>query len=57
MYVLPVALIYTFTIRRKVAQAEEGRVSPGMQKIVGLVSILLWFGGVTIPSRLIGLFT
>jgi hypothetical protein len=57
MYVLPVALIYTFTIRRKVAQAEEGRVSPGVQKIVGLVSILLWFGGVTIPSRLIGLFT
>ncbi|HEY7188150.1 MAG TPA: DUF6644 family protein [Vicinamibacterales bacterium] len=57
MYVLPVALIYTFTIRRKVAQAEDGRVSPGVQKIVGLVSILLWFGGVTIPSRLIGLFT
>jgi hypothetical protein len=57
MYVLPIALIYTFTIRRKVAQADEGRVSPGLQKIVGLVSILLWFGGVTIPSRLIGLFT
>lgn len=57
MYVLPVALVYTFTVRRKVAQAEEGRVSPGVQKIVGLVSLLLWFGGVTIPSRLIGLFT
>ena len=39
MYVLPVALIYTFTVRRKVAQAEDGRVSPGVQKIVGLVSI------------------
>ena len=57
MYVLPVALIYTFTVRRKVAQAEDGRVSPGVQKIVGLVSILLWIGGVAIPSRLIGLFT
>lgn len=57
MYVLPVALVYTFTVRRMVAQAEEGRVSPGVQKIVGLVSLLLWFGGVTIPSRLIGLFT
>jgi hypothetical protein len=57
MYVLPVALIYTFTIRRKVAQAEDGRVSPGVQRIVGLVSILLWIGGVAVPSRLIGLFT
>ena len=57
MYVLPVALIYTFTVRRMVAQAEEGRVSPVVQKVVGLVSILLWFGGVTVPSRLIGLFT
>jgi hypothetical protein len=55
--VLPVALIYTFTIRRKVAQAEEGRVSPVVQKVVAVVSMLLWFGGVTIPSRLIGLFT
>ena len=57
MYVLPVALIYTFTVRRMVAQAEEGRVSPAVQKVVGLVSLLLWFGGVTVPSRLIGLFT
>ena len=57
MYVLPVALIYTFTVRRMVAQAEEGRVSPAVQKVVGLVSIVLWFGGVTVPSRLIGLFT
>ena len=57
MYVLPIAVIYTVTVRRMVSQAEDGRVSPGVQKIVGLVSILLWFGGVAIPSRLIGLFT
>jgi uncharacterized protein DUF6644 len=57
MYVLPIALIYTFTVRRMVSQADEGRVSPGVQKIVGLFSLLLWFGGVAIPSRLIGLFT
>ena len=57
MYVLPIALIYTLTVRRMVSQAEEGRVSPGVQKIVGLLSILLWFGGVAVPSRLIGLFT
>src|SRR5512138_751101 len=36
MYVLPIALIYTFTVRRKVSLAEEGRVSPGVQRIVGL---------------------
>ena len=57
MYVLPVALIYTVTVRRMVSQAEDGRVSPMVQKVVGLVSILLWIGGVAVPSRLIGLFT
>jgi uncharacterized protein DUF6644 len=57
MYVLPVALIYTLTIRRMVSRADAGRVNPGMQKIVGFVSLLLWFGGVAVPSRLIGLFT
>ena len=57
MYVLPVALIYTFTIRQRVAMADESRVAPVMSKLAGLASILLWIGGVTIPSRLIGLFT
>jgi hypothetical protein len=57
MYVLPVALIYTVTVRRMVSQAEDGRISPMVQKVVGLVSILLWIGGVAVPSRLIGLFT
>jgi hypothetical protein len=57
MYVLPVALIYTLTIRRKVALADESRVAPAMSKLTGLASILLWIGGVAVPSRLIGLFT
>jgi len=57
MQVLPIALIYTFTIRQKVAMADQARVGPIWSKAVGFVSILLWFGGVTIPSRLIGLFT
>ena len=57
MYVLPVAVIYTFTIRHRVAMADESRVAPAMSKLAGLASILLWIGGVTIPSRLIGLFT
>jgi hypothetical protein len=57
MYVLPVALIYTFTIRRQIALADEARVAPAVSKLVGLASILLWIGGVAIPARLIGLFT
>ena len=57
MYVLPVALIYTFTIRQRVTMADESRVAPAMAKLAGLASILLWIGGVAIPSRLIGLFT
>jgi uncharacterized membrane protein len=57
MYVLPVALIYTFTIRQRVAMAEESRVAPATSRLVGLASILLWIGGVAVPSRLIGLFT
>jgi hypothetical protein len=57
MYMLPIALIYTFTIRQKVTMAENPHVGPLWSWVVGFVSILLWFGGVTIPSRLIGLFT
>jgi hypothetical protein len=57
MYVLPVALIYTFTIRQRVVFADESRIAPAMGKLTGLASILLWIGGVAIPSRLIGLFT
>jgi hypothetical protein len=56
MYVLFPAVIYTFTIRRKVAMAEEGRVSPLWSKVAGLVSILLWTG-VAVPARLIGLLS
>lgn len=57
MYVLPIALIYTFTIRRMVSMADESRVAPAMSKLTGFASILLWIGGVAVPSRLIGLFT
>lgn len=55
-YVLIAALIYTFTLRRKVTLADEGRVGPFWSWVVGLVSILLW-AGVAIPARLIGLLT
>jgi putative copper export protein len=56
MEVMVLALIYTFTLRRKVTQADEARVGPFWSKVVGLVSIALW-ACVAIPARLIGLFT
>jgi len=43
MTALPLALIFTFTIRRRVAMSEEGRIGPRLQKLVALVSIALWF--------------
>jgi uncharacterized membrane protein YhdT len=41
---LSLALIFTFTVRRKVAFAEEARVRPIWQKLVALISLTLWFG-------------
>lgn len=54
MEVLLVAVIFTFTLRRKVTLADEARVGPFWSKVVGLASIALW-SGVAIPARLIGL--
>jgi hypothetical protein len=56
MVVMVVALIFTFTIRRRVTLAPEGQFGAGARKLVGALSILLW-GSVAIPARLIGLFT
>ncbi len=48
MYVLVVALIYNFTVHRKVATMENP--SPGLSKGAAIVSLLLWmsivFGGI-----------
>lgn len=57
MQVLPVAILFTFTVRHKVTMADQARVGPFWSKLVALVSIALWFGGVAIPARLIGLLT
>jgi len=57
MYFIPIALIFTFTVRQKVSFADESRFTPMVGKLVGLTSVLLWIGGVAIPARLIGLFT
>ena len=42
MYLLAIAVIYTFTVRRKVAFAAEGRFGSGTMKAVGLLSIVMW---------------
>ena len=56
MSMLALALIFTFTIRRRVVLSPDGAVSMGVRKLVGAASIVLW-SGVAIPARLIGLFT
>lgn len=56
MYVLPLALIFHFTVRHRVTMAPEGRVSPLACAATGLVSMVLW-ASVAISSRFIGLFT
>jgi hypothetical protein len=48
------ALVFTFAVRRKVALADETRMSPVWSKLVALVSLSLW-SSVGIAGRLIGL--
>ncbi|MEO8255998.1 MAG: DUF6644 family protein [Acidobacteriota bacterium] len=52
MYVLLAAVIFTFTVRRQVANADEARVPPVWRKLVALVSIVLWMS-VAAGGRLI----
>lgn len=52
MYLLSLGLVFTFTVRRRVAFAEEGRVPAAARKAVGLVSIGIWLG-VAALARLI----
>jgi uncharacterized membrane protein YhdT len=41
---LVLAILFTFTIRRSITNADEGRVSAAARKSVAIVSLLLWFG-------------
>jgi len=50
---LLLAIVFTFTVRRKVAMADETRVGPLWCKLVALVSVTLW-SGVGIGGRWIG---
>jgi hypothetical protein len=56
MLLLLLALIHTFTIRRAVAYAPEGRFGGGVAALVGLISMALWTG-IAINGRLIGFFS
>ena len=44
MVFLLLGTIFAVTVRRSVALADEGRVSPVVMKLVGLISLALWFG-------------
>jgi hypothetical protein len=52
MYLLAAALLFTATLRWRVAVADEGRLPPWVPRVVGAVSLALWLG-VTISGRLI----
>jgi len=43
MIALALAITFTFTVRRKVARAADGRISPAVYRTVALVSLMLWF--------------
>lgn len=44
MYSLAGAMLFTYTVRRKVLAADEGRFSPIACTAVALISLSLWFG-------------
>ena len=43
MVLLVIALLFNFTLFRKITNAEEGRYNPRLNRITGLVALLLWF--------------
>ena len=52
MWLLVAAVVFTATLRRRVAAADEGRVPRWVLKAVGAASLALWMA-VTISGRLI----
>jgi hypothetical protein len=53
MVSLLLAIVFTFTVQRKVVRADETRLTPLWSKVVAVVSVLLW-SGVGIGGRWIG---
>jgi hypothetical protein len=53
MISLLLSILFTFTVVRRVALSEPGRVGPAWSKAVALISILFW-SGVGVGGRWIG---
>lgn len=56
MIFLASAIVYTFTIYRKVVTSEEGRIRPMWRASIAILSLLLW-SGVGLGGRAIGFVT
>ena len=55
MIALFFAILFTFTVRRRVVMADQARVGPFWGRVVALVSIALW-SGVGIGAKAIGFY-
>ena len=55
MIALVFAILFTFTVRRRVVLADQARVGPFWGRVVALVSIALW-SGVGIGAKAIGFY-
>ena len=55
MEILLIALIFHFTLFRRVTKAPENRFAPLWNRLTGAVSLLLWFG-VAVAGRTIAYF-
>ena len=44
MTLLGIAILFTFTVRRRVGRAEEGRIAAPWVRLTGVTSLALWFG-------------
>jgi hypothetical protein len=53
MVSLTLAVLFNFTIYRKVTMADENQISPARQRLAALVSLALW-AGVGLAGRAIG---
>ena len=53
MAALALAVMFTFTVRRRVATADETHLSPALSKAVDVVSLSLW-SSVAIAGRFVG---
>jgi len=56
METMLIALVFTFTVRRRVTLTDEAHLGTHWPRIVAIVSLGLWTG-VTIGGRLIGVLT